>query len=128
MAQTKIILCDTNIIIEYFKGNSSVIGELKHIGDSNIYISIITSGELLFGALNKIELQKIQKKIELISQIPINEAISDIFTQLMIKYSLSHQLSIPDAFIAATALYYDVDLYTFNKKDFRFIPGIRLYK
>ncbi len=128
MAQAKIILCDTNIIIEYFKGNKSVVDELKVISESYTYISSITSAELYYGALNKIELQKIKKQLDLISQIPINEAISDIFTQLMIKYSLSHKLSIPDALIAATALYYDVELYTFNKKDFRFISGIRLYK
>lgn len=37
------------------------------------------------------------------------------------------QLSIPDALIAATALVYDVELYTLNLKDFCFIPGLILY-
>ena len=46
----------------------------------------------------------------------------------MIQYALSHKLSIPDAIIAATALYYDIELYTYNVKDFRYIDGIRLYK
>ncbi|MCF8374691.1 MAG: PIN domain-containing protein [Bacteroidales bacterium] len=54
-------------------------------------------------------------------------AISDKFEELMIKYSLSHKLSIPDAIIAAKALHYDIQLYTYNVKDFRFIEGFRLF-
>lgn len=73
------------------------------------------------------ELILIQKKLASIVHIPINEAISDRFEELMIKYSLSHKLSIPDAIIAATALHYDIQLYTYNTKDFRFIKGLRLY-
>jgi len=46
----------------------------------------------------------------------------------MLDYSLSHKLSIPDAIIAATALHYDIELYTYNTKDFRFIEGIKLYE
>jgi predicted nucleic acid-binding protein len=46
--------------------------------------------------------------------------------QLQQQYVLSHQLGIPDALIAATALIYDLELRTYNLKDFRFIPGIRL--
>jgi hypothetical protein len=45
----------------------------------------------------------------------------------MEQYSLSHKLSLPDALIAATALVYDVPLYTMNLKDFRFIPKLKLY-
>ena len=46
----------------------------------------------------------------------------------MIKYSLSHKLSIPDAIIASTAIYYEIELYTLNIKDFKFIKDIKLYK
>jgi predicted nucleic acid-binding protein len=45
----------------------------------------------------------------------------------METYSLSHKLSIPDALIASTALVYNLDLYTLNLKDFRFIEGLNLY-
>lgn len=46
----------------------------------------------------------------------------------METYSLSHNLNLPDALIAATALSHDVQLYTLNLKDFRFIPGLNLYR
>jgi tRNA(fMet)-specific endonuclease VapC len=36
-------------------------------------------------------------------------------------------LALPDALIASTALVYNLDLYTTNRKDFDFIEGIKLY-
>ncbi|WP_456383255.1 hypothetical protein [Persephonella sp.] len=33
----------------------------------------------------------------------------------------------PDALIAATSIYYDAPLLTFNKKDFKYIEELRLY-
>jgi predicted nucleic acid-binding protein len=41
--------------------------------------------------------------------------------------ALSHKLSLPDGFIAATALAFEITLYTLNEKDFRFIDGLKLY-
>ena len=128
MASKVIVLCDTNVIIEFFKENPEVVYNIEKIGVDSIYISVITAGELYFGALNKVELNKIRKKLDSIVHIPLNESISDKFEDLMIEYSLSHKLSIPDAIIAATALYYDIELYTYNVKDFRYIDGIKLYK
>ena len=127
MASKKIILCDTNIIIEFLKETPTVVANLDDIGKDSIYISSITAGELYFGALNKVELSFIRKKINSLVHIPITEPISDIFEDLMIKYSLSHKLAIPDAIIAATALYFDIELFTYNLKDFRFIKDLKLY-
>jgi predicted nucleic acid-binding protein len=128
MAKKKIILCDTNIIIEYLKDNPGVVEKLDSIGKDSIYISSITVGELYFGALNKAELNQIHKKINSLVHIPIIEPISDIFEDLMLKYSLSHKLAIPDAIIAATALYFDIEIFTYNLKDFRFIKSLRLFQ
>jgi len=44
------------------------------------------------------------------------------------KYKLSHGLDMPDSLIAATAIELDMSLFTYNKRDFRFISGIRLYE
>lgn len=122
------ILCDTNIIIEFYKNNSQIISELHFIGQSNIAISAITNAELYFGALNKAELKKIRKHLSSIRLFPIDISISKKFISLMENYSLSHKLCIPDALIAATALIYSIELYTLNSKDFHFIENIQLYK
>jgi predicted nucleic acid-binding protein len=46
----------------------------------------------------------------------------------METYKLSHGIEIPDALIAATALYKNYELYTYNIKDYKFIHKLKLYK
>ena len=121
------ILCDTNIIIEFYKNNQTIVNELKIIGVDQLAISVITQAELYYGALNKAELLKIQKHLNLLPNFPIDNQVSAQFIQLMERYSLSHKLTIPDALIAATALVNNVNLYTLNLKDFRFIEGVNLH-
>jgi tRNA(fMet)-specific endonuclease VapC len=127
MAGKKIILCDSNIFINLYRGKQEAIENLTAIGQDNIVISAVTAGELLFGARDKKELAIIKKDIAKLQLLPINEEISAISLQLIEKYSLSHKLSLPDALIAATALYHNVELYTLNLKDFKFIPNLNLY-
>ena len=121
------ILCDTNILVEFYKNNSRVVNELQQIGINHLAISIITQAELYYGAINKVELTRIQKHLNLLYNLPIDQQISAEFIQLMMRYSLSHKITIPDALIAATALVHDISLYTLNIKDFRFIEGLNLY-
>lgn len=64
MEKGQLVLCDTNIIIEFYKENPEILSSLKTIGQSNISLNIITAGELLFGALNKKELTQILKDID----------------------------------------------------------------
>ena len=45
----------------------------------------------------------------------------------MEKYTKSHGLKIPDALVAVTALSKNIQLFTYNKKDFEFIDGVSLY-
>lgn len=122
------ILCDTNILIEFYKGNSDIVQELENVGLSNLAISIITAGELYFGARDKRELGKIKKNLSLLHQIPLDTDISESFLALLEEYALSHRLSVPDALIAATALSQNIPLYTLNLKDFQFIPDLQLHK
>jgi predicted nucleic acid-binding protein len=127
MAEANVILCDTNILIEFYKGCADVTETLSGVGVSNLAISVITVGELYFGARDKRELKSLRENLSLLQQIPINEEISKLHLGLLEKYSLSHRLSIPDSLIAATALHYSISLYTLNTKDFRYISGLILY-
>lgn len=122
------ILCDTNILIELYKNKPRITQELRLISIGKMAISAVTQAELYYGALNKAELRKIKKHLSLIHNYPIDVSISDKFIELMENYSLSHKLSTEDALIAATALVHDIELYTLNLKDFRFIPKLNLYK
>jgi len=121
------IILDTNIIIELFKGNVETKEFLKKVDEKEFAISIITSMELYYGAINKRELNKIKKFLEKFNLLTINEEISKIALDLIEKYSKSHGLDIPDALIAATSLYYEIPLLTYNKKDFRYIKGLEFF-
>jgi tRNA(fMet)-specific endonuclease VapC len=47
MGEEKIILCDTDVIIEFYRNNPDIISELKKIGQQNIAVNTITAGELI---------------------------------------------------------------------------------
>ena len=121
------ILCDTNILIEFYKGNPAIVQTLRTIGPANIAVSVITKAELFYGARDKQELAKIERHLEKCHCYSLNPAISALFIDFMRRYSLSHKVSIPDMLIAATAVSQDVPLYTLNTKDFKFIPDVNLY-
>ena len=122
------ILCDTNILIEFYRGNSAILDVLHEIGVQNLAISVITTGELFFGAQDKRELRKIQKHLALLNQIPLDADVSTRFVVLLENYALSHKLSVPDALIAATTICHEIPLYTLNTKDFHFLPEIQLFQ
>jgi tRNA(fMet)-specific endonuclease VapC len=121
------ILLDTNIIVETLKNNKQAIKTFQHIGVENISVSAITVMELYFGAMDKRELLKIKKHIKLLRIIHVNPEISEKAMNLIEKYAKSHTLHIADAFIAATAIHYHLELLTYNVKDFKFIEDIKLY-
>jgi tRNA(fMet)-specific endonuclease VapC len=54
------ILCDTNILIEFYKGNQEILDALRRIGPAKMAVSVVTIGELYYGARDRRELTKIQ--------------------------------------------------------------------
>lgn len=121
------ILCDTNIFIEIYRDNKAIIQVIKQIGQENLAVCDVTCAELLFGARNKKELQTISKDLEKLEILPINTFISNMAVKLVRNFSLSHKLSLPDALIATTAIYHNLELYTLNVKDFIFLEDVKLF-
>lgn len=120
------ILCDTNILIEIYRGNTTIIDTVKKIGQENIAVSDVTCAELLYGARDKKELQTIRKDLNKLTVLPIQSSVSKLAVELVEKYALSHKLSLPDALIASTAIIHNIELYTLNIKDFRFLEDVKL--
>ena len=102
--------------------------ELGNIGYDDIVISDVVRAELFFGAKDKADLHNITKCMDIFPVLPICPEISKMAVDLIKQYCLSHKLKFPDALIAATAIYHDIELFTINIKDFRFIPNIKLYQ
>lgn len=121
------VLCDTNILIQAFNGNKETIEQLNIIGYPNIILSAITVMELLQGMGNKIELAQMKKKIKYFDVVQLDDQISEKAIELIEQFRLSHNLQIPDAIIGATAVVHQIPFFTYNLKDFRFMPTIILH-
>ena len=128
---TRQVVCDTDVMIDYWDMSSNRHLPTKHtleneIGLDNVTISAITKMELLMGAANKTEEAKIKKKLLRFSVALINNEITTDALELFETYRLSHGLAIPDCFIASTARVMQVELFSYNIKDYKFISKLRL--
>lgn len=119
------LLCDTCVIIDFMNNRSPMLNDLIN---SNVvlFVNSIIEMELLQGARDKNELRRIEKKLESFRLLNMQQTIFDLATQFIREYRLSHGLALPDAVIGATAIYYQMPLYTYNCKDFMFLPAIEL--
>jgi predicted nucleic acid-binding protein len=123
-----LVICDTNIFISAFNGSEKTIGELSRIGNANVLMPSITVMELYRGMANKEQMAKMVRKIKAYNILDFNEQVSQRAIRLVQDFKLSHDLQIPDAIIAALSITYDIPLFTYNIKDFKFIRGLKLYE
>ena len=99
------------------KDNKSFI--VDGVIDTTVYV------ELIQGAKDKPEVQKLEKYLTRFDLIHFDKTISQRIIELVRLYSKSHGLMFGDAIIAATCLENELKLLTFNIKDFRFIKGLK---
>ena len=69
-----------------------------------------------------------KKKLAFYDVIQVDQLISEKAIELITNFNLSHGLQIPDAIIGATAIICKIPIYTYNLKDFSFMPTIDLYR
>jgi predicted nucleic acid-binding protein len=120
------ILLDTNILIEICRNNVAIASVVDKMPD--IAVCDVVRAELFYGARNKRELQEISADLEGLTVLPILPQISEMAVNLVKTYCLSHKLELADALIAATTIYHDIELFTLNRKDFVFIPNLKMYE
>ena len=132
MAKIKVV-CDTDVMIDYWDVSSKRHSQTKtiieeKIGLDNIVISAITKMELLMGASNKTEESIIKKKLGRFNIALINNEITTLAIELFETYRLSQGLAIPDCFIGSTARILNLELFTYNLKDFRYMSKLKLFE
>jgi predicted nucleic acid-binding protein len=128
----KQVVCDTDVMIDYWDTTSNRHNQTKtvlenEIGLDNIILSAISKMELLMGARNKEEEVKINKKINRFNIALINNEITQEAIRLFEIHRLSHGLAIPDSIIAGTAKVAELELFTYNTKDYKFISKLKLF-
>lgn len=120
------LLIDTNIVIDYLRQKPLAVAFVNQYGKDNLALSPIVVMEIFQGVLDKVDFQRTRKALNGFKVLDLDPAIAQLAMQLQQQYILSHHIGIPDALIAATALVYNLELRTYNLKDFRFIPGIQV--
>jgi len=124
---TDYLLCDSCVIIDFMNGRSQELDELINNG-TILFINSIIEMELIQGARDKKELRIIENKLHGFRLLNMQQDIFDLATELVRNYRLSHNLALPDAIIGATAIFYQMPLFTYKRKDFKFLPEIQLLK
>lgn len=120
-------LIDTDVLIDFSRGIEKAKEELQDQQSEHILaISVITQLELMVGCGNKDDFKSLKKFLQDFEILQLNSTISEKAVDLFEKYRLSHGVLIPDMLIASTALTLKIPLMSKNKKDFKFIKGLKL--
>lgn len=119
-------LLDTTVLIDLSRGDTDAADfvDTAFASGTPLFISVISAMELLAGCRDKVEVEKAEKLIADFNLIHISPAESVQAYTLMLAYSKSHGLAIPDAFIAATAVIQGLELASDNERHFKMIPNL----
>ncbi len=122
-------LLDTDILIYALKGDATVVENLRRHAADPKAISVISYGELIYGAQNSQQvlanLAKAHRIRETLPIIDVTPAVMETFG--LLKAELRRSGTLVDDFdlvIGATALVLGYTMVTNNKKHFSKIPGI----
>jgi tRNA(fMet)-specific endonuclease VapC len=120
-------LLDTNIVIAVFNGDALL--QRRVISTSEVYLSIVTLGELFYGAHNS---QRVQENVDRIEEFASSVTILDCDSRTALRYgslkSTLRQQGTPipenDIWIAALAIQHDLALVT-RDQHFSVIKDVR---
>jgi len=119
----KLILVDTDILMEFFRGYGRAV-TFVNANSSRIILSAIVVAELYAGIKGEAEETAIEKFISLFRVIPVNSEIAKIGGMFRRVYGRSHGIGLADGIIAATCEIEGAELKTLNIKHYPMINGL----
>jgi len=114
------VFLDTDVIINILKKREDTLAKLKILINDNykFYISPIVVAEIYAGARKK-ELNEIEELFSFFEILDINLEIGYITGDYANKYKKAfNKISLEDYMIAATVKYFNLELWTYNKKHY----------
>jgi tRNA(fMet)-specific endonuclease VapC len=123
-------LLDTDTLVYSLKSNEAVHRKFEQYADVPKAISVITYGELLFGARRSQQVIKnlatVKRIAELFPVLEVNVPVMETFAELKtLLYKSGTPLDDMDLIIASTALFYNMVVVTNNDRHFSRIPGLK---
>ncbi len=119
------ILLDTDIMVDILRDYPPAVQWMQSLGDEAIALPGFVVMELIQGCQTKIELTNIRKRLTSFQIYWPEEDACNKAVELFAQYHLSHQLGIIDVLIGQLAVSTKLSLYTFNKKHYAPIPGLK---
>ncbi len=116
------ILYDTDIIIDFLKGNIKA-KEILTKNNERRFISVITVCEIYAG-MRSGEEHAIQSLINYFEVVELDKEIARLGGLYKQQYFKSHNVTLPDALIAASVTHYKMILKTLNIKHYPMIKGL----
>ncbi|MGC1462299.1 MAG: type II toxin-antitoxin system VapC family toxin [Terracidiphilus sp.] len=122
------VLLDTDVVIEIQRGTD------RHIGAQ--WASLVTSGALIlyspivaaetWAGARPQEHSQVESFFDALICLPADDRTGRLAGDLLHKYARSHNLEVPDAFIAAAAIQHKASLWTRNRKHYP-MTGLSFY-
>jgi predicted nucleic acid-binding protein len=124
LIMAKLILPDTDILIDFFRGYKKAITFIDEYND-NIIISSIVVAELFAGIKDKKEEGILEDFVSLFPVVPINSEIGKVGGLYKRDFGKSHGIGLADAIMAATAEIENAELKTLNIKHYPMFRGLK---
>lgn len=120
----KNILIDTDIVIDFLRGDRQALAYFKSISDI-ICFSAITIAEIYSGIKGKKEESEVERLFSIFPVIATTNEIAREAGRFVKQYRPSHSVEIPDAIIAATCLLSGSELHTLNIKHYPMFKDLK---
>jgi len=123
-------MLDTNIVSAIIRNpKGKVLERLIEVGEENVFISIITHGEIWYG-VRKNWSEELSKKVSAVTRrlyvAPLSLPTDQRYAEVRLALRQGKNIGQNDLWIAAHALALDAVLVTNNEREFSRVPGLKI--
>jgi tRNA(fMet)-specific endonuclease VapC len=123
-------MLDTNMVSAIVRDpRGKVLEKLIEVGEENVFISIVTHGEIWYG-VKKNGSEELSKKVSAVTRrlcvAPLHMPTDRHYGEVRLALRQGRNIGPNDLWIAAHALALDAVLVTDNEKEFSRVPGLRI--
>ena len=118
------ILVDTDVLIDFLRGNDKAIAFIEEFSP-HIILSPIVVAELYAGVKGSHELSILNNFVSLFRVVPIDTELAKSGGLYKRDFAKSHGVGLADALLAATAIKENAELKTLNVKHYPMIKRLK---
>lgn len=117
------LLLDTDVIVDYLRGHEAALAYIDTL-QARPSLSVVVVAELYAGIREGEERSRLEILLKNANIIPLNEPTAVEGGLLRRQYAKSHNIGLADALIAATAISFQLQVVTLNKRYFPMLNDV----